>query len=246
MNTNVIGPLNIQRESEKEWDEIIYDSQYYYFKNGTYNYISSGPPCPRPGWEWYIIGEDHYMVKIDEPNFDCVRINSNLYNFVHELCAEATREKFDIHIDIDFDNVKSFKEIFEALIEKPNELFNLFQYIIDKLNIRIKSGQLNEYDFVNETTDFLEKTKFIDFESRFQIIKNIIVMLREQVNDVGPVAYAIPINDKWEEIEHDGFYYYFRKGFYIQVEEVNELSDGYKLYEIGESKYVVFVETNMK
>ena len=69
-------------------------------------------------------------------------------------------------------------------------------------------------------------------------------MLREEVNEVGPVLYSIPINDKWYEIEEEGLYYYFRKGLYEQVEEVYHLKDGYKLCEIGDNKYVVCLHAN--
>jgi len=243
MNTNVIGPLNIQRQPDADWDEIIYDTHYYYFKKDAYHYVSS-PPAPRPGWEWYEIGADHYIVKTSEPSFDFMNEDGLIYEFINELCVNAIKEKFDIHIYVDFDNVKSFKEIFEIVIHYPEELFRLLQYTLDKLNIKIQSGEIDEKKFMNEIDDFLEKTKFIGFESRFRIIKYIILMLREEVNEVGPVPYSIPINDKWTEIEHEELYYYFRKGFYEQVQEVYHLKDGYKLCEIGENKYVVCLHTN--
>lgn len=243
MNTNVIGPLNIQRQHDAEWHEIINHDEYYYFKKETYHYVSS-PPAPRPGWEWYEIGENHYIVKTGEPSFDFMNEYGLIYKFMNELCVNALNEKFDINIYIDFENVKSFKEIFDTIIQHPEELFKLLQYTLDKLNIKIQSGEINEKEFMEEVTNFLEKTKYIDYEDRFQIIKNIILMLREEVNYVGPVPYQIPINEKWEEIEHEGLYYYFRKGYYEQVEEVNHLRDGYKLYEVGKKKYVVCLLKN--
>ena len=66
-------------------------------------------------------------------------------------------------------------------------------------------------------------------------------MIREEVNHVGPVTYQIPFDDKWDEFESEGFYYYFRKGFYKQVEELYDLSDGHKLCELGENKFIVSV-----
>ena len=64
-------------------------------------------------------------------------------------------------------------------------------------------------------------------------------MLCEEVNDVGPVNYQIPFNEKWIEIEHNKIYYYLRKGYYEHVEEVYHLRSGWKLCEIGENKYIV-------
>ena len=243
MNTNVIGPLNIQRQHHDEWDEIINYDQYYYFKKDTYHYVSS-PPAPRPGWEWYEIGEDHYIVKTGEPSFAFINEDGLIYKFMNELCVNALNEKFDIHIYVDFEIVKSFKEIFESLIQHPEELFRLLQYTLNKFNIKIQSGEIDEKEFMEEVTNFLEKSKYIDYEERFKIIKNIILMLGEEVNYVDPVPYQIPINEKWDEIEHEKLYYYFRKEYYEEVEEINHLRDGYKLYEIGEKKYVVCLDTN--
>ena len=63
MNANVIGPVTIKRTPDDNWDEIIDGTEFYYFKKGTYHYVSS-PPAPRPGWEWHEIGNDNYIVKI--------------------------------------------------------------------------------------------------------------------------------------------------------------------------------------
>ena len=41
MNANVIGPLTIKREPDNNWDEIIDGTEFYYFKKGTYHYVSS-------------------------------------------------------------------------------------------------------------------------------------------------------------------------------------------------------------
>jgi hypothetical protein len=243
MNTNVIGPLIIQRQPDDEWDEIIYDTQYYYFKKDTYHYVSS-PPAPRPGWEWYEIGDNHYIVKSGEPNFDFMNEDGVICKFMNELSINAIKEKFDIHIYVDFENVKSFKEIFETLINYPEELFRLLQYTLDKLNNKIQSGEIDENKFMNEIACFLEKTKFIDYEHRFRIIKYIILMLREEVNYLCSIPYQIPINDKWTEIKHEGLYYYLRKGCYEHVEEVKDLKDEYNLCEIGENKYVICLHAN--
>ena len=243
MNTNVIGPLNIQREHNDEWDEIIYGTQYYYFKKNTYHYVSS-PPAPRPGWEWYEIGEDHYIVKIGETSFDFISEDGLIHKFMNELCVNALKEQFDIHIYVDFENIKTFKEIFDTVIHHPEELFRLLQYSLDKLNIKIQSGEINEKEFMKEVSFFLEKSKYIDYEDRFQIIKYIILMLREEINDIDSVPYQIPINDNWDEIEYDGLYYYFRKGYYEEVEDVYHLRDGFKLCEVGKKKYVVCLPKN--
>ena len=35
-------------------------------------------------------------------------------------------------------------------------------------------------------------------------------MLNEGDN-IGPIKYQIPVNDKWNEVNYEGLYYYFRK-----------------------------------
>jgi hypothetical protein len=240
MNANVIGPLNNKRQLNEEWDEISNGTQFYYFKKGTYNFVTS-PPAPRPGWEWYEIGHDNYVVQTGEPNFDFMKDDGVIYKFMNELCVNAIKEKFDIRIYVNFDNVKSFKEVFDILINYPRELFILLHYIVDKLNIKIESGEINKNEFMDELDEILGNFIFIIEESRFQIIKDILLMIRGEVNHVGPVTYQIPFDDKWEEFEDQGLYYYFRKGFYRQVEEVYDLSEGYKLCEICENKFIVCV-----
>ena len=160
---------------------------------------------------------------------------------MNELCVNAIKEKFDINIYVNFDNVKSFKEVFDILITYPTELFILLHYIVDKLNIKIESGEINKNEFMDELDEILGNFIFIVEESRFQIIKDILLMIRGEVNHIGPVTYQIPFDDKWEEFEDQGLYCYFRKGFYRQVEEVYDLSEGYKLCEICENKFIVCV-----
>jgi hypothetical protein len=211
---NVIGPFNSKREPHDEWDEIICNNRsiYYYFKKGTY-YSCSGPPSfQEPGWEWYQIGNNNYMVEVGDVDFHILSENSNFSEIIMEICSEATAEKFDVNIPIDFDNIKSFKEVFEIVIQKPKELFNLIEYIIHKINSKIITKQIEKNDLNKELVELLSVFNYINFEPRFGIIKHIISMLNEEVINIGPVNYQIPINkNKWNEIKCDEMYYYVKK-----------------------------------
>jgi hypothetical protein len=183
MNTNVIGPLNNKREPHDDWDEIICNKHllYYYFKKGTY-YTFLGQYISYKGLEWYQINTINYMVEIGYVNFCILSENSNFSKIIMEICSEATEEKFDVNIQVDFDNIKSFKEVFEIIIQSPKELFNLIEYIINKINSKIITKQLEKDEITKEFIELLDVFTFIKFEDRFKIVKDIIYMLNKGSN----------------------------------------------------------------
>lgn len=183
MNMNVIGPLDHKREPDKEWDEIVCNKKllYYYFKKGTY-YSFVGQYTPYQGLEWYQIGTTNYMVEIGDVNFCILNEGSNFSEIIMEICCEAAKEDFDVNIPVDFDKIQSFKEVFEILIQSPKELFNLIEYIINKINSKIITNQLENNKITKEFIDLLDVLTFIKFEDRFKIVKDIIHMLNEGNN----------------------------------------------------------------
>ena len=211
MNMNVTGPFNNKKELHDEWDEIICDKKllYYYFKKGTY-YSFIGEYILYQELEWYQIGEINYMVEIGDVDFCILSEGSNFSEIIMEICSEASKEDFDVNIPVDFDKIKSFKEVFEILIQSPKELFDLIEYIINKINSKIITKQLEKDEITKEFIGLLNVFKFINFENRFEIVKDIIHMLNEGDN-IGPIKYQIPVNDKWNEVNYEGLYYYFRK-----------------------------------
>ena len=170
MNMNVIGPLEYKREHDNEWDEIICNKQilYYYFKKGTY-YSFSDEYDKEKGCEWYQIGNKNYMVVIGDINYQILNEDNNFSKVITEICSDAKEEGFDVNIPIDFDIIKSFKEVFEILIQSPKELFKLIKYIIDKINLKIITNKLEKDKIATEFTQLLDVFKFINYENRFQI-----------------------------------------------------------------------------
>ena len=242
MNANVIGPLTVKRQHDDDWDEIIHGRQFYYLKKNKYHFVTS-PPAPRRGWEWVEIGKNNYIVKFEEQNFpQAFDENNEIIKYILEVSTEAQEEGFDIYVDINFNKIQSCNEIFEILTQDYSKLFSLLNFVFNNLQNKINMGKINEKEFTILCEDFFEKIKVNLDDPQFRIIKHITNILRDKVNFVGPVEYLIPINDNWDEIEHDGLYYYFRKGFYEQVEENYHLRDGYKLCKIGENKYVVCLD----
>ena len=99
-----------------------------------------------------------------------------------QICTDAKEEGFDVNIPIDFDIIKSFKEVFEILIQSPKELFKLIKYIIDKINLKIITNKLEKDKIATEFTQLLDVFKFINYENRFQIIKDMIFMINKENN----------------------------------------------------------------
>jgi hypothetical protein len=61
---NIIGPATKTGLFDSEtWDEIEdLDGDVYYLRKGFYRCVSSGPPAPRDGMDWYEIGGNFYVV----------------------------------------------------------------------------------------------------------------------------------------------------------------------------------------
>ena len=115
----------------------------------------------------------------------------------------------------DFDSEYKGRLIKNISPESP-ALFGKYNYILSPAKLIFCGiSKENKNEFIIESRDFSEKNKFIKVEHRFQIIKYIILMLCEEVNDVGPVNYQIPFNEKWIEIEHNKIYYYLRKMVFL-------------------------------
>jgi hypothetical protein len=63
-NFNISGPATKTGLLDSDtWDEIEdLDGDVYYLRRGFYRFVSSGPPAPRDGMDWYEIGGNFYVV----------------------------------------------------------------------------------------------------------------------------------------------------------------------------------------
>jgi hypothetical protein len=57
------------------------------------------------------------------------------------------------------DNVGDMKDIFNKLIKNPTKLMSLVKNVTDKLDTRIKSGEIKESEIMSEASDILNKMK---------------------------------------------------------------------------------------
>ena len=61
----------------------------------------------------------------------------------------------------DFENVTDIKGVFDTLFKNPAKLMNLVKSVSEKLDSRMKSGDINEQEMMSETGDLVNKLKDI-------------------------------------------------------------------------------------
>ena len=73
--------------------------------------------------------------------------------------AKEIAEETASNLDIDFDGATDMKDIFKKLTTNPGKLMGLVKTVGDKLDSRIKSGELKESELISEATDLMNKMK---------------------------------------------------------------------------------------
>ena len=69
--------------------------------------------------------------------------------------AEETAECFNM----DMENVTDVKDVFQRLIKNPTKLMGLVKSVGDKLDTRIKSGEIKESELIAEASELMNKMK---------------------------------------------------------------------------------------
>jgi hypothetical protein len=62
-------------------------------------------------------------------------------------------------LNIDMENIKDTKDIFNCLFQDPSKLMGLFKNVGEKLESQMKSGNLKESEIISEATDIMNKMK---------------------------------------------------------------------------------------
>ena len=75
-----------------------------------------------------------------------------------DLAREIAEETAE-NLDIDMENVTDVKDVFQKLFKNPGKLMNLVKNVGDKLDSRIKSGEINEKELMSEASDIMSKMK---------------------------------------------------------------------------------------
>ena len=81
-------------------------------------------------------------------------IDGKLGALAKEIAEETVTE-----MNMDMENVKDIKDVFENLFKNPGKLMNLVKIVGDKLDTRIKTGELKENELMSEAGDIMNKMK---------------------------------------------------------------------------------------
>lgn len=73
--------------------------------------------------------------------------------------AKEIAEETAANLNIDMENVTDMKDVFSNLVKNPTKLMGLVKNVGDKLDSRIKSGEIKESELISEATDIMNKMK---------------------------------------------------------------------------------------
>jgi hypothetical protein len=73
--------------------------------------------------------------------------------------AREIAEETASNLNLDMENVSDMKDVFQNLIKNPTKLMGLVKTVGDKLDARIKSGELKESELISEATEMMNKMK---------------------------------------------------------------------------------------
>jgi hypothetical protein len=85
-------------------------------------------------------------------------INGMLDGQLGKLAKEIAEETA-ANLNIDMENVTDMKDVFSNLVKNPTKLMGLVKNIGDKLDSRIKSGEIKESELISEATEIMNKMK---------------------------------------------------------------------------------------
>lgn len=83
-------------------------------------------------------------------------MNGNIGNLAKEIAEETAKD-----LDLDFDGITDMNDVFSKLFSSPNKLMDLIKSVGEKLDTKIKSGEMNQNDLMSEATDIMSKMKNI-------------------------------------------------------------------------------------
>jgi hypothetical protein len=73
--------------------------------------------------------------------------------------AKEIAEETASNLNMDMENITDMKDIFQNLVKNPTKLMGLVKTVGDKLDSRIKSGDIKESELISEATEMMNKMK---------------------------------------------------------------------------------------
>lgn len=75
-----------------------------------------------------------------------------------KLAKEIAQETAD-NLNMDMDNASNMKDVFDKMLKNPSQLMGLVKNVGDKLESRIKSGEIKESELITEAAQLMSKMK---------------------------------------------------------------------------------------
>ena len=75
-----------------------------------------------------------------------------------KLAKEIAQETAD-NLNMDMDNTSNMKDVFDKMLKNPSQLMGLVKNVGDKLESRIKSGEIKESELISEAAQLMSKMK---------------------------------------------------------------------------------------
>lgn len=94
-------------------------------------------------------------------------INGKLGNLAREIAEETAKE-----MNIDMNNISSVNDVFKQLFKNPSKLMGMVKDVGNKLENKIKTGDLKESELIQEATDMMSHMKNMPGMNNIQSLIN--------------------------------------------------------------------------
>jgi hypothetical protein len=94
-------------------------------------------------------------------------LDGKLGKLAKEIAEETAHD-----LDIDMENVTDMKDVFQKLMKNPGKLMSLVKTVGDKLDSKIKSGDIKESEMIAEATEMMDKMKHMPGMGNIQSMLN--------------------------------------------------------------------------
>jgi len=75
-----------------------------------------------------------------------------------DLAREIAEETAG-NLDMDFENVTDVKDVFQKMFKNPGKLMSIVKNVGDKLDSKMKSGEINQTELMSEASEIMNKMK---------------------------------------------------------------------------------------
>jgi hypothetical protein len=81
-------------------------------------------------------------------------LDGKLGSLAKEIAEETASD-----LNMDMENVTDMKDVFSNLMKNPTKLMGMVKNVGDKIDSKIKSGELKESELISEATEMMQKMK---------------------------------------------------------------------------------------